>query len=179
MKNIINFQLLLSPLILFIACEQIPLNPPKIPQNENTVYIEHINTEYIPVNPNIEGLIASKINLLFFNLKVENFTAKTIEIFGRAVLSGPPVEHEHGIHFRTDQVTYKPDETGYEFNEFDWIEPEKVYTLVRPKYPTNEYSPFQDMQGMILEIDVTEVWAYDEFGERIPVILKESIEPQN
>ncbi|MCJ7813388.1 hypothetical protein MUP95_08770, partial [bacterium] len=114
-------------------------------------------------------LTATKVNVLFFKIRAEHFTPSSIEIYGRALIQGPPESREQSIQYRTDSIVLNPEGTNYTFNTLQTIQADSTYMLVRPKFPTNEYSPFLGTQGMVEEISITEVWAYDAAGERIAV----------
>ena len=157
--------------ILITACENFPTNPLKDGEDVITVNIEHINTAYVETETPVEGIASDKVNILSFQFKVENFNPKAIEFFGIVVFDGPPEQEEHALHFRTDTLSYDLDIVGYEFNTLNCIESEAIYTLNRPKYPTNNYSPFEGDQGKIIEITFTEIWAIDQNDEQIPVVI--------
>jgi len=155
--------------ILLIWCEKFPSNLPSGSVQTNNVFIEHVGTEYVSTEPPGNLLTATKVNVLFFKIRAEHFTPSSIEIYGRALIQGPPESREQSIHYRTDSIVLNPEGTNYTFNTLQTIQADSTYILVRPKFPTNEYSPFQGTQGMIEEISITEVWAYDAAGERIAV----------
>ena len=159
--------------LLYTACQQFPSNPPKNIEPP-TVFIEHLKTDYIEFETSIDGLATDKVNILFFQLKVANFEAKALEFYGRADIEGPPEMVNHAIHFRTDLIGSDLDGTNYPFVILDDIQPESTYAFLRPKFPTNEYSPFSGTQGMIRSITITEVWAYDEHGNKFLVELGQS-----
>ena len=155
--------------IIFISCDKFPSNPSGDPVPTESVSIEHINTDYVSSEPPGELLTATKVNVLIFTIQAEHFTPTSLEIYGRAILDGPPEAREHSIHFRTDSLIYNPVETGYTFNTIEVLEAGSTYTLTRPKFPTNEYSPFQGTQGMVEDLSITEVWAYDSTGNKFSV----------
>lgn len=165
MKQVIIFFIF----ILFISCEKFPSNPSGEPAPTESVYIEHVSTEYVSTEPPGDLLTATKVNVLVFTIRADYFTPISLEIYGRALMDGPPESREHSIHFRTDSLIFNPAETGYTFNTLEALQAGSSYTLVRPKFPTNEYSPFQGTQGMVEELSVTEVWAYDAAGNKFPV----------
>lgn len=154
---------------IFISCDKYPSNPPHNSAPEELVFIEHVSTEYVSSEPPSDMLTATKVNVLSFNIRAEHFTPSSIEIYGRALMEGPPDSREHSIHFRSDSLVFNPVGTGYTFNTLQTVQSGSTYTLVRPKYPTNEYSPFQGNQGMVEELSITEIWAYDETGEKFSV----------
>ena len=153
-------------ILLFAACERFPANPPTDYPPEPRITIEHLSTDYVPVDTTITGIASDKVNVLMFHIKAENFTAKAIEFYGTAVMAGPPDSVEHVVHFRTDDLNYSLNGTGYEFNTLDQVDPDLSYILVRAKFPSNEYAPFDGIQGMIESITITEVWGYSQTGEK-------------
>jgi len=158
--------------ILLISCGQYPSNPSKTLTSESKVVcIEHLNTDYVLANSSVDGIAATKVNVLSFSIRAENFMPKALEFFGTALIEGPPESREHSIYFQTDTVFVNPEGTGYTFNTMEWLEPGKTYTLVRPKFPTNEYSPFEGTQGMVTELTITEVWAIDGEKRKFSVAL--------
>jgi hypothetical protein len=159
---------------LVLTCDRFPSNPPETPQNSKVVFVEHFSTDYVPASPPVEGLLATKVNVMFFEMRVENFKPKAIEFYGWALIDGPPEYQKRAIHFRTDSLVLNPEETGYTFNAMEWIEPGSSYVFIRPKFPTNEYSPFEGTQGMVKEVTITEVWAFDENGEKFSVSVGNS-----
>ena len=159
-------------LLFILHCQNFPPVFPYEKPEKETVIIEHASTEYLPIQQSSEGLVTSKVNVLFFRIQAKNFEAKSLEIFGRVVLTGPPENHSHCIHFRTDKIPRTPEREGIVFNNLEIIKPESSYTLVRYKYPTNEYSPFHDNQGMVKEINITEIWAIDELGQKRSVCVE-------
>ena len=155
--------------LTMVACDQFPLNPSKTPAPEKVVIIDHFQTEYVDAESPAEGVAATKVNVLSFHLKAENFEPVALEIYGRATLEGPPGDQEHSIHFRTDCLEFNPVETGYTFNTLQSIEAGSTYTLIRAKYPTNEYAPFEENQGRVKDMKFTEVWAFDAEGNSFAV----------
>jgi hypothetical protein len=173
--SIMRKMVLVSLLIAMTACERFPTNPSKTPPSPEIVFVEHAGTDYVPANPPLEGIVATKVNILTFNVRAENFQPKALEFCIKAEVEGPPDAKDHMILFRTDQVTFSPDETGYTFDTLEQIHPDTIYTLYRPKYPTNEYSPFDGDQGKILSIQIIEVWAIDEEGAKYSVAFEDSL----
>lgn len=157
---------------LFVACQRFPTNPPKTPEATPSVFIDHLATAYVLTKPPTQGLVATKVNVLSFRIRVKNFSGRALEFYGRVVIEGPPECRDHAVQYRTDSVVLYPADTGYTFNTLENIEPETTYILVRPKYPTNEYSPFEDTQGMVTEVTITDAWAYDDHGKKIPLVLE-------
>lgn len=158
--------------ILLISCGQYPSNPSKTLSPESKiVFLEHLSTDYVLANSPVEGIAATKVNVLSFSIRAENFMPKVLEFFGTALLDGPPESREHSIYFQTDTVFVNPEGTGYTFNTLKGLETGKTYTLVRPKFPTNEYSPFDSTQGMVTELTITEVWAIDGEKRKFSVAL--------
>ena len=167
MKNTIIVMMML----LAVACERFPANPPKDFPAEPVVHIQHLDTEYVTVDTTINGIAADKVNVLTFYIKAENLMANALEFYGLVVFAGPPDSIEHVVHFRTDDLSYELNGTGYNFNILEWVRSESSYILVRPKFPTNEYSPFEGVQGKIESLTITEVWAYPENGEKVSVAI--------
>lgn len=146
------------------ACEHFPLNPSREPLPEKTASIEHVRTEYVSAQAPSEGIAADKVNVLYFDIRVDNFKPVAVEFYGRAILEGPPGTNEHSIHFRTDSITLTPVATPYDFNILNSIDPGVTYSLLRAKFPTNEYAPFEGNQGKVTLLTITEAWAFDEDG---------------
>jgi len=157
------------------GCEKFPSNPPKVFQKPKSVFIKYLGTKYVPAKPPAEGLVATKVNVLFFKIRTENFETKTLEIYGRAVIQGPPDSREHSLYFETDSLRVNPKETGYTFNTLEKVVPGSTYTLVRAKFPTNEYSPFEGTQGKVKEVTITNVFAHDKNGKKFSVALIDSL----
>ena len=164
--------LFLCSLLLF--CDEYPPNPEDVKPVLNGVFIQHTETDYIPVNPPAEGMMATKVNVLSFRFVVKEIEVKALEFYGRAIVAGPPEDRIHAVHFRTDSLGLIPEGTVYQFNVINKIEPESTYIIVRPQYPTNEYSPFTDDRGKIVSIEINEAWAYREDGTVAPVSLIDS-----
>ena len=157
--------------LFLVSCETFPTNTVRIESPAEEVSVHHIGTEYVPVNGSIEGLLATKVNVLQFSVRVRNCSPVALECYGRLKMEGSPEEQEHSIRFRTDIVDCVPIETGCTFNTLSTIEPETSYTLLRPKFPTNEYAPFMGDRGKVSEVTITEVWAFDEHGNSHTVEL--------
>lgn len=168
MKHVLTFALC----FLVLGCEHYPSNPPKI-DTTMRAYVRHSGTEYVPSVPPVEGIAADKVNVLCFELQIENFTPMVLEIYGRVELEGPPSSQEHSLYFRTDSLVIVPEETEYTFDTFPFIMPGAKYSILRAKYPTNEYAPFEGNQGMVKSVTITEVWAYDAEGNRFSVDIGE------
>ena len=147
-------------LVLVVACERYPANPPKDLPEAPAVEIAHLHTEYVEVDTTINGIASDKVNVLSFYIKALNFTARSLELYGRAAMAGPPDSVEHVIHFKTDDLSYDLNGTGYEFNILDYVNSESSYILVRPKFPSNDYSPFEGIQGKIESLTITEAVSY-------------------
>ena len=160
--------------ILFLNCSKSPIGlgirfgPP-------AVSIEHLGTEYVHVDSTIDGLITTKVNILSFGIRAVNFKPKALEFYGRTIIHGPPENRVYAIHFRTDSVALNSRIAGFTFNTEEWINPGLTYTLIRPKFPTNEYSPFQGLQGKVKEVTITEAWAIDGDGNRFSVTLGDGV----
>ena len=156
--------------VLISACSKSPSDPSSYKGHE-TVIIEHLGTEYVEADPPTSGLITTKVNVLSFRIRAENFHPTALEFYGRALLQGPPWNREHALYFRTDSLVMNVQINGFSFNTAQSIEPGSTYTLIRPKFPTNEYSPFAGMQGKVQQVTITEAWAINEQGERLSVAL--------
>ena len=174
---IMKYGIIIFIAVLIVACDKFPANPSKIEPPEKTVFIEYTGTDYVSAESQVEGIIANKVNVLSFEIRIENFVTKSLEFYGKAILEGPPEYGEHSIHFSTDEVALNPEDTGYSFNTLEFIQSGPVYTVVRAKFPTNEYSPFSGTQGKVIQVEIIEVWAYDENGEQVSVkMIEGSIE---
>jgi hypothetical protein len=169
LEGIMKYGIIIFISVLIVACDRFPANPSKIEPPEKTVFIEYTGTDYVSAESPVEGIIADKVNILSFEIRIENFVAKSLEFYGKAVLEGPPEYGEHSIHFSTDEVSLNPEDTGYSFNTLEFIQSGPVYTVVRAKFPTNEYSPFSGTQGKVIQVEIIEAWAYDENGEQMSV----------
>ena len=158
--------------ILFLNCSKSPTGTRFEPL---AVSIEHLGTEYVDADSTVDGLITTKVNILSFGIRSVNFRPKALEFYGRAIIHGPPENRVYAIHFRTDSVALNSTIAGFTFNIEEWIDPGSTYTLIRPKFPTNEYSPFQGLQGKVKEVSITEAWAFDENGNRFSVALSDTV----
>jgi hypothetical protein len=154
---------------LILSCEEYPSNPLQAPSEAKKASVIHAGTQYVPVNPPGEGLVARKVNILCFKFRADNFRAKAVELIGKATFEGPPDAQEHAFRFRTDAIDTVVPNTGTPFDVIRSIEPESTYTFFRYQFPMNEYSPFANTQGMIRVVSIDEIWAYDEEGNRSPV----------
>lgn len=153
-------------LLLFIvsACERFPSNPADISGITPTVSIAYEGTEYVTAAPSVDGLVADKVNILTFSLKAENCTLSAIEFFGSVQLSGPPDSVDHAIHFRSDALLESAGSLTIPFEEIQRINEGMVYTFKRPVFPTNEYAPFENGQGSVRSVSISEIWAHDTAG---------------
>lgn len=168
--------ILLSAFALALACADFPSNPVKVQPEIRTASVKLTETQYVPVDPPGAGLVASKVNILCFEVRAENFEARAIELIGKATVEGPPETKEHAFHFRTDKIDSMVPNTAVVFNVLDSVEPETTYTVFRFQFPMNEYSPFADTQGMVKSVTIDEVWGYDRQGTRFHVDLNPSAE---
>jgi hypothetical protein len=166
--------ILLSSFAFVLACADFPSNPVKIQPEIRTASVRLAETQYIPVDPPGDGLVARKVNILCFEVRADNFEARAIELIGKATVEGPPETKEHAFHFRTDKVDSIVPDTPVVFNVLDSVEPESTYTVFRFQFPMNEYSPFADSQGMVKSVTIDEVWGYDREGTRFHVDLDPS-----
>ena len=153
------------------TCSRYPDNPTQDAEIEESASVRHLNTEYVECDLGLKGSLATKINVMVFEVMVTQTPVRAVEFFGRAIIEGPPDHRTHAVHFRTDSVLFHPDLKGYEFRTFESIRPGIPYTLYRPKLPTNEYVPFHGKQGMVMAITIDEVWAIQEDGVRMPIAL--------
>lgn len=162
--------LLIVAVLLAAACDQFPNNPSNEP-NLRSVKIEHTGTEYIDTHSDIEGILATKVNILQFHITAKYFDAEAIEFIGRAQMINGADTTWHSLHFRTDSLCEQMDGSGFDFNRVDHIYPDSSYDLMRPKFPPNEFSPFQGNQGKIVSVEITGAWACNGDGEstEIPV----------
>ena len=163
--------MLLFAFTIFLTCEKFPSNPTKVRPDVKIASVTLVETQYIPVDPPGDGLVANKVNILHFRLQAVNFGAKSLELIGKATIEGPPETKEHAFHFRTDQIDSLVLNTPVVFNVLDSVEPETVYTVLRYQFPMNEYSPFVNTQGMVRSVTIDEVWGVDLQGNRFPVNL--------
>jgi hypothetical protein len=167
--------ILLIAFTLFLTCEKFPSNPVRIPKDVKIASVTLAETRYIQVDPPGEGLVANKVNILCFKMRA-NFSARSMELIGKAKVEGPPETKEHAFHFRTDQIDSMVPNTSVVFNVLKSVEPETVYVLFRYQFPMNEYSPFANNQGMVSSVTIDEVWAVDREGNRFPVNLDPPLE---
>ena len=156
--------------LLVFACSKSPTDPGPYGGRE-TVIIEHLGTEYVETDPPANGLITTKVNVLSFRIRAENFHPTALEFYGRAILEGPPWNREHALYFRTDSLIMNVQINGFSFNTTQSIEPGSTYTLIRPKFPTNEYSPFEGIQGKVQQVTIIEAWAINDHGDRFSVAI--------
>ncbi len=168
--NIITGDMMKSLFVVFTAlvllgCEQYPTNPSKEEANEPAIQIMHKVTDYVDATSTVDGVAANKTNVMIFEFEIDNFEATAIEILGTVVLEGND-EKEHAIRFWTDQILVQPEGTQYEFNTIDDLLPESTYTMIRSKFPPNEYAPFEGDMGKVKSLKFCEVWAYDELGDK-------------
>ncbi len=166
MKHITS---LLLALLVF-ACSKTPTEP-GLYRGRETVIIQHLGTEYVETEPPASGLITTKVNVLSFRIRAENFHPMAVEFYGRAILEGPPWNREHALYFRTDSLIMNVQINGFSFNTAQSIEPGSTYTLIRPKFPTNEYTPFEGIQGKVQQVTITEAWAINDRGDRFSVAI--------
>jgi hypothetical protein len=166
--------ILITAFVVALACADYPSNPVKVQPENKTVSIQLTGTQYIPVDPPGEGLVARKVNVLCFEVRADNFQARAIELIGKAMIEGPPETREHAFHFRTDKVDSIVPNAPVVFNVLDSVKPETTYTILRFQFPMNEYSPFANTQGMVSSVTIDEVWGYDGQGTRFPVDLNPS-----
>ena len=159
------------PLVL-MTCGKVPQNPTADQDGPKQVKIQQLETEYVPATPATDGILADKVNVIKLEFEAVNFSAKSLEFFGRAEFEGPPDDREHAIHFRTDTVDPLCGE-DIQFNVLQQVQRSSRYVLARPKFPTNEYAPFEGEQGKITRWIITEAWGYDENQNRFSISLAE------
>ncbi len=163
--------IVLSLCTILLFCDEYPPNPENVKIELKGISIRHTETDYIPVNPPMKDMMATKVNVLVFRFVVRGIEVDALEFYGKAIVAGPPEGRIYAVHFRTDSLGLIPEGTHYHFNIIDKIEPDSTYVIVRPQYPTNEYSPFTDSRGKIMSIEIDEVWAYWEDGTVAPVSM--------
>ena len=149
---------------LAMACQRMPSVPNLSFKPDPTVTIEHVATEYLAATQPTAGILADKANVLFFQIRLSNVSAKAVEFLGYATIEGPPDNHQQIVHFWTDSVSVNPQGVGFDQNTYQDLQPDSTYLLVRAKYPTNDYFPFSGTQGKILQVVWTEAWACDHNG---------------
>jgi hypothetical protein len=174
-SNAVRQWILLIAITLFVTCEKFPSNPAQIREEARIASVTLAETRYIQVDPPGEGLVASKVNILCFKVRA-NFSARSMELIGKAKVEGPPETREHAFHFRTDQVDSMVPNASVVFNVLNSVEPETDYVLFRYQFPMNEYSPFANDQGKVSSVTIDEVWAVDPEGNRFPVNLDSALE---
>lgn len=164
-------------LVLFalciLGCEQYPSNPPLEQDADPFIQIVHKATDYVEATSNIPGIAADKTNILLFEFEIANFETVAMEVLGIVTLEGMDEKKEHTIHFYTDQILVEPQGTDYELNTLDKLVPESTYTLIRSKFPPNEYAPFKNDMGRIKTLKFCEVWAYNASGEKQSIVISE------
>ena len=168
-----SIKIILICSLFLMFCEQYPLNPEPAVTELFNLNIKHTNTFYIETSTPIEGLLAERVNVLEFQLTVENFNPMYIEFFGQAVLGGPPDSKQHAFFFRTDTSHHPLCQTEYHVQALMNIIPDSVYTFYRMIIPTNEYAPFANSQGMVENIRITNTYAVDNRGVRKAVPITE------
>jgi hypothetical protein len=172
-KAVKNRILTVASLILVVlCCDKSPQNPSLNGDDRKQVRIQQLETEYVPATPPTDGILADKVNVLRFEFEALNFSADRLEFFGRAEFEGPPDDREHAVHFRTDSVDPLCGE-DIEFNILEQVRCSSRYILSRPKFPTNEYAPFEGEQGKIKQWVIYEAWGYDENQNRFSIQLAE------
>ena len=155
--------------VLLSSCGSFPSNPSNQTPMGTSVSISHMETDYLPTESPADGLASKKVNLLTFEITVDSMEIQSLEVFGRVLLEGPPESKEHILHFRTDQIQQV---SAMQLNNIDELRPGQIYQLVRPHFPTNEYSPYQGNQGRVAKVTIQEIRAYNTSGKQIPVDLK-------
>lgn len=174
-----HWELIMKAFVLLIiglfvlGCEQYPSNPTQEHDAEPSIQITHRATDYVNATCDIPGIAADKTNIMLFEFEIENFEAVAMEVLGVVTLEGINEEKEHTIHFYTDQILIEPQGTEYEFNTIDNLIPESTYTLIRSKFPPNEYAPFKNDIGRIKTLKFCEVWAYNASGEKQSIAIIE------
>lgn len=161
--------------VFAVSCGKFPANPDYNSSKEETVFIAHQSTDYVAIDPPFEGSVATKVNVLSFTLKVENCRPVAVEFCGRVVMEGDTEDQEHSLQFRTDTVEMDAPVMGYIFNTLERIDPGLNYTLIRPKLPTNEFSPFVGNQGRVKSLTINEAWVIDGDGKKYSATLKDSM----
>jgi hypothetical protein len=164
MKRLIAFSFAMA-----LSCQRVPMGPDVSTNTDPTVAIEHVSTEYVNATQATAGILADKANVLFFQIRLKNCSVKTMEFLGYATLEGPPDDHQQIVHFWTDSATVKPQGVEFDVNTLSDLQPDSTYLLIRTKYPTNDYFPFNGTQGKIKRVEWTEAWACDQNGKRFSV----------
>jgi hypothetical protein len=152
-----------------LSCQRVPLGPDVSNITDPTVIIEHVSTEYVTATQPKAGILADKANVLFFQIRLANCPVKSLEFLGYATLEGPPDDHQQIVHFWTDSAGTTPQGVEFDVNTLQDIQPDSTYTLVRTKFPTNDYFPFSGSQGKIKQVEWTEAWACDQTGKRFSI----------
>lgn len=155
--------------MLLVRCETFPDNPSTLSEEKSQVFIEHFETEYVPATHPVVGVNANKTNVLFFHITTANLEAHCVEFLGRAMVESEDGLKEHAVHFRTDEVMVTPEGTDYTYNTLDTIKSGTTYTVIRSKFPTNDYAPFEGDIGKIQQIEITDVRVYNYDGQLINV----------
>ncbi|MBN1895767.1 hypothetical protein JW906_14850 [bacterium] len=161
-----------SLILIILCCDKTPQNPILDTDGQKQVRIQHLETDYVPAKPATDGILADKVNVLRFEFEAVNFNARRLEFFGRAEFEGPPDDREHAVHFKTDTVDPLCAE-DIEFNILQQVRRSDRYVLARPKFPTNEYAPFEGEQGKVKKWIICEAWGYDENQNRFSIQLAE------
>jgi hypothetical protein len=149
--------------LLLASCDHFPSNPVE-KADGRLVRIDHLGTRYVPIDPPADGLVARKLNILEFRVRVENLETAGLEFRGKAELAGPPETKDHAFRFRTDRLDPVVPEAGVPFEVFTSIDTGRTYTFFRFQIPMNEYSPFTDGRGMVTGLTIDEVFSVDGRG---------------
>ncbi|MCK5148862.1 hypothetical protein KAR48_19060 [bacterium] len=150
--------------LVVMGCERFPTNVGDLESDEPLLSIDHLSTEYMTTATDMEGIISDKINILTFRVMAENCKLSVVEFIGTVTLNGPPGSAEQAIRFRTDKLYTVISGLEIPLEEITEILQGQEYIFKRPVFPTNEYSPFENEQGMVKTVNITEIWAYDTTG---------------
>ena len=160
----------------FLACEKTPVNPPRVPAPVPRVTVRCTAVQYVPVEHAVDGLIAKKMNVLTFSVRCGNVKAKAVEFFGSVRLQGPPYNREHDLHFFTDRLDAEAVSAGSAWTLLGAVHSDSTYTLVRCKFPMNEYAPFEGDQGKVIGVRMQRACAYSELGESVDLEVVDETE---
>jgi len=153
------------------SCDHYPGNPAEPELPAEMIIIEHVATDYIPANHDIDGLETDKANFITFSVTVEHLQVRAIEVQGKVIIGGPPYQKEHAFTFRTDSLLISIAECPVDQEIIPNIQEGEEYVFSRSILPPNEYSPFQGEQGKVDSIVLNNVYAINEDGTRESVLF--------
>jgi hypothetical protein len=152
-----------------LSCQRSPSALDESNHVDPTVAIENVNTEYVKAIQPTAVILADKANVLFLQIRLAHCSVRALEILGFATLEGPPDNHQQIVHIWTDSVDVKPLGVDLDLNTLPELRPDSTYMLVRTKFPTNDYFPFNGNQGKIKAIEWTQAWTCDQTGKRFSI----------